>query len=308
MGNEAPKVVIITGPTAVGKSSLGHRLAKTLGGEILNADSMQVYRYLDIGTAKPGPEERREVPYHLIDIRDPDQSFQAADFRNLALEAISGLAARQKPIMVIGGTGLYLRVLQRGLFPCPEPKPEIRQRWADQAAGQGENFLWECLKERDPKAAGRIHFRDRVRLTRALEVLELTGRPLSEWQQWDQRPGDPGSFLWIGLREDRAKLYDRINRRSEAMIRQGFLEEVEGLLARGYGPELRPLNALGYRHLIKVVKGEWELGQAVELLKRDTRRYAKRQITWLSREPDLNWFFPEEFDTIREKIKIFLEG
>ncbi len=140
MGNEAPKVVIITGPTAVGKSSLGHRLAKTLGGEIINADSMQVYRRLDIGTAKPSPEERREVPYHLIDIRNPDQSFQAADFRNLALEAISGLAVRQKPIIVIGGTGLYLRVLQRGLFPCPEPKAEIRQKWVDQAAGREETF------------------------------------------------------------------------------------------------------------------------------------------------------------------------
>ncbi len=145
-------------------------------------------------------------------------------------------------------------------------------------------------------------------MIRALEVLELTGRRLSEWQQWDRRPEDPGFFFWIGLREDRPKLYERINRRADEMIRQGFLEEVEGLLAQGYGPELRPLNALGYRHLIKVVKGEWELGQALELLKRDTRRYAKRQFTWLSREPDLNWFFPEEFDTILEKAKIFLKG
>jgi tRNA dimethylallyltransferase len=302
------RVVIITGPTAVGKSSLGHRLAKSLGGEIINADSLQVYRYLDIGTAKPSLEERTEVPYHLIDIRDPDQSFQAADFRKLALEVLAGLTVRQKPIIVIGGTGLYLRVLQRGLFPCPEPKAEIRQKWADRAAGREETFLWECLKKRDPVAAGRIHFRDRVRLIRGLEVLELTGRPLSEWQQWDRRPEEPGSFLWIGLREDRARLYERINRRADEMIRQGFLEEVQGLLARGYGPELRPLNALGYRHLIKAVKGEWELDQALELLKRDTRRYAKRQITWLSGEPDLNWFLPEEFDTIRERIRKFLEG
>ena len=129
-------------------------------------------------------------------------------------------------------------------------------------------------------------------MIRALEVLELTGRPLSEWQQWDRKPRDPGAFLWIGLREDRAKLYDRINRRSDEMIRQGFLEEVEGLLARGYGPELHPLKALGYRHLIKVVQGEWELGQAVELLKRDTRRYAKRQITWLSRGARFELVFP----------------
>ena len=195
MANEPPKVIIITGPTAVGKSSLGHRLGKNLGGEIINADSMQVYRGLDIGTAKPGPEERAEVPYHLIDIREPDQSFQAADFRNLALEAISGLAARQKPIIVIGGTGLYLRVLQRGLSPCPEPKTEIRQKWADQAAGQGEKFLWERLREKDPTAAGRIHFRDRVRLIRALEVLELTGRPLRNGSGGTGNPRMPALFF-----------------------------------------------------------------------------------------------------------------
>jgi tRNA dimethylallyltransferase len=172
--NNEPLKIIITGPTAVGKSSLGHR-AKTLGGEILNADSMQVYRHLDIGTAKPGPAERTEVPYHLIDIRDPDQSFQAADFRNLALEAISGLAARQKPIIVIGGTGLYLRVLQRGLFPCPEPKAEIRQKWADQAAGR-ENFSGS-LKERDPTAAGESISGTGSVDPRPGELLELTAAP-----------------------------------------------------------------------------------------------------------------------------------
>lgn len=302
------KIVLITGPTAVGKTRIAHLLAGEFRGEIINADSMQVYRYLDIGTAKPSAAERAEVPYHLIDIRMPDEPFDVADFRDLAQQAIEGLVRGGRAVFVVGGTGLYLRVLQRGIFPCPKPDQEIRARWAQRASIEGIETLWRLLREKDPPAADRINPRDRVRLIRALEVLELTGRPLSQWQQWGRSGEGPYECLGIALNRERLRLYEGINRRTEAMIRQGFLEEVEGLLARGYGPELRPLNALGYRHLIKVVKGEWVLDQAVELLKRDTRRYAKRQITWLSREPDLNWFFPEEFDTIRARIKKFLEG
>jgi tRNA dimethylallyltransferase len=302
------KIVLITGPTAVGKTRIAHLLAGELGGEIINADSMQVYRYLDIGTAKPSAAEREEIPYHLIDIRLPDESFDVADFHDLARQTIAGLDQKGKAVFVVGGTGLYLRVLQRGIFPCPKPDPEIRARWTQRAEMEGNEALWQLLREKDPPAADRINARDRFRLIRALEVLELTGRPLSQWQQWGRSGEGPYECLGIALNRERLQLYEGINRRTEAMIRQGFLEEVEGLLARGYGPELRPLNALGYRHLIQVVKGEWGLGQALELLKRDTRRYAKRQFTWLSKEPDLNWFFPEEFDTIRERIKIFLEG
>ena len=308
MPEQPPRIIIITGPTAVGKSSLGHRLAKALDGEIINADSMQVYRYLDIGTAKPSLEEQAEVPYHLIDIRNPDQHFQAADFRNLALETMEALSARGKPILVIGGTGLYLRVLQRGLFPCPEPNPDIRRKWAEQAEKGGEDYLWAAVQERDPAAAARIHLRDRVRLIRALEVLELTGRPWSEWRQWDRCTPDAGLFLWIGLRRERAALYERINRRTEAMLERGFLAEVQGLLRQGYGPELHAMKSLGYRHLVRVINGAWDLHQAVELLKRDTRRYAKRQMTWLAKEPDLNWFLPEEFDNIKNLCVNFLKG
>lgn len=304
-GVEHPKVVIITGPTAAGKSRIGHRLAKELGGEIVNADSMQVYRYLDIGTAKPSVEERSEVPYHLIDIRFPDQSFHAADFRNLALEVIDGLSGAGKPIWVIGGTGLYLRVLQRGLFPCPKRDPAIRDRWERLAREEGLPLLWSLLEEKDPEAAVRIHPRDRVRIIRALEVLEMTGRPLSIWQQWGKSPGSPLRFLWIGLREDRAHLYERIDRRTDEMMRSGFLDEVRGLLDRGYGPDLPAMQSIGYRHLVRVLQGEWELARAVEWLKRDTRRYAKRQMTWLAKEPDLNWFLPDEFDMIRTSVSRF---
>ena len=301
------KVIIITGPTAVGKSGIGHRLAKQLGGEIINADSMQIYRYLDIGTAKPTPDERSEVPYHLIDIRDPDQSFNAADFRRQALEIIRGISGRGKAVLVVGGTGLYLRVLQRGLFPCPPAEGEIRRKWERQAEQRGVELLWRDLKEKDPAAAGRIHPRDRVRMIRALEVLELTGRPISAWQQWGTREEGPHKFLWIGLRMDRPRLYERINRRAEEMIRSGWLEEVIGLLDRGYGPELPSMKSLGYRHMTQFLFGEWKWDEAVEGLKRDTRRLAKRQITWLAREPDLNWFLPEEFDSIRTAVTHFLE-
>jgi tRNA dimethylallyltransferase len=304
-----PKIILVTGPTAVGKTRIAHLLAREFSGEIINADSLQVYRYLDIGTAKPSAAEREGIPYHLIDIRQPDESFDAADFYDLAQGVIEGLDRKGRVAFLVGGTGLYLRVLRRGLFPCPKPDPEIRARWTLMAEREGDEALWRVLREKDPTAADRLHPRDRVRLIRALEVLELTGRPLSQWQQWGRSTVDsPYDCLGIALRRERPGLYEAINRRTEIMIRQGFLQEVEGLLARGYGPELRPLKALGYRHLIKVVQGEWELDQALELLKRDTRRYAKRQLTWLSKEPDLNWFFPEEFDTIRERVKEFLEG
>lgn len=307
-----PKLVIITGPTGVGKSHMGHRLAREMGGEILNADSMQVYRQMDIGTAKPTLSEQREVPYHLIDIVDPDQPFDAAEFRIRAYAVIQTLHPRRVPILVIGGTGLYLRVLQRGIFSCPKPKAEIRQKWKKAASDNGPEFLWEEVRKNDSLAASRIHPRDTFRLIRALEVLELTGRPISEWRQWGEaggRAGEPDfEFLWIGLTLEREVLYRKINLRTEAMMNRGFLEEVQGLLEKGYTPELKSMQSLGYRHLVEVIKGIRELKEAVDLIKRDTRRYAKRQLTWLAKEDNLNWFSPEKFDNIKKEIQKFLNG
>ncbi len=301
-----PKLIFITGPTAAGKSGLGHRLARSMGGEILNADSMQVYRYLDIGTAKPTASEQKEVPYHLIDIVDPDQAFNASEFRVRAQSVIQKLHLCQVPILVIGGTGLYLRVLQRGIFPCPKPEAEIRLRWQQAARDQGPEFLWDAVRETDPKTANRIHPRDTFRLIRALEVLELTGSPISEWQQWGPENLSDFDILWIGLLLDREALYRRIDMRTEEMMTKGFLQEVQGLLEKGYSSELRSMLSLGYRHLTKVIKEDQDLGEAVGLLKRDTRRYAKRQMTWLKKEINLNWFSPDEFDTIKLKIDKFL--
>jgi len=304
---DRPKLVIITGPTAVGKSGVGHRLARELGGEIINADSMQVYRYMDIGTAKPTLSEQKEVPYHLIDIVDPDQAYDASEFRIRAQAVIQELHHRQIPTLVVGGTGLYLRALDRGLFNCPKPQTEFRQRWRKTAEVQGPDFLWESLKGRDPLAAGRIHPRDTFRLIRALEVLEMTGRPISEWQQWEQNRAPEFEILWVGLSIDRAILYRKINTRAEEMMALGFVEEVKRLLAMGYTSELKSMKSLGYRHLIGMLKGQWGLTEALDQIKKDTRHYAKRQLTWLAKEENLNWFSPEEFDSIHSNVTAFFE-
>ena len=302
-----PKLIFIAGPTAVGKSGLVHQLAREMGGEVLNADSMQVYRHMDIGTAKPTLREREEIPYHLIDIIDPDQPFDVSKFKIRAQTIIQKLHHRRVPILVTGGTGLYLRVLQRGIFACPPPKTEIRLRWKQAASDQGPEFLWTALKESDPKAASRIHPRDTFRLIRALEVLELTGRPISDWQQWGPETHPEFDILWIGLSLEREALYRKINLRTDEMMTKGFLAEVQGLLEKGYSPELKPMQSLGYRHLTRVLKGEQDLKEAVDLIKRDTRRYAKRQMTWLGKETNLNWFSPKEFATIHLKIRNFLD-
>lgn len=308
MNPNRPRLVIITGPTAVGKSGLGHLLAREVGGEIINADSMQVYRFMDIGTAKPTLEERREVPYHLIDIIDPDQPFDASEFRQRARVLIEDLHLRRVPIFVIGGTGLYLRVLQRGIFVCPKSNAEIREKWKTNSRVHGPEFLWETLHRQDPSAAKRIHPRDSFRLVRALEVLELTGRPISEWQQWERETDSDFETLWIGLTLERQVLYQKINQRAEKMVTQGFLEEVRGLLERGFSPDLKSMKSLGYRHLTGVIRRQTDLTEALDLLKRDTRRYAKRQLTWLNREVNLNWFSPDEFDRIHSKVIDFFHG
>jgi tRNA dimethylallyltransferase len=305
--SDRPKVVIITGPTAVGKSGLAHRLARQVNGEIINADSMQVYRLMDIGTAKPSLQERKEIPYHLIDIVDPDEPFDASLFRARAAAVIKDLHTRQLPILIVGGTGLYLRVLQKGIFFCPPSNPKIREGWREEASGRDPEFLWARLKEKDPLAAERIHPRDTLRVIRALEVFELTGQPISHWQQWDQGGDSDYSILWIGLSLDREVLYRKINNRVEEMIALGFLAEVQGLLKRGFSPELKSMKSLGYRHLVEVLHGQRPLEEALERLKRDTRRYAKRQMTWLGRETNLNWYSPEEFANIHRKVRTFFQ-
>jgi tRNA dimethylallyltransferase len=278
---------VILGPTAVGKTDVAIRLAERWGGEIISADSSAVYRGLDIGSAKPTPDEQRRVRFHLIDVADPSEVFTAARFRELALQAMTDIRARGKRVLIVGGTGLYLRVLLHGFSLAPPPAdPEVRARWKAEVERVGAPALHARLQQIDPLAAARIHPNDAVRITRAFEVYEMTGVPISQWQQ---RAAAELPAIKIGLTMPREHLYARIDRRVDTMIAQGMLREVQTLLQNGYNPEQPALKGLGYRHLIGYIQGRVSWDEAVRLWKRDTRRFAKRQMTWFRREPGVHW-------------------
>lgn len=278
---------VILGPTAVGKTDVAIRLAERWGGEIISADSSAVYRGLDIGSAKPTADEQRRVRFHLIDVADPSEVFTAARFRELALQAMADIQARGKRVLIVGGTGLYLRVLLHGFSLAPPPAdPEVRARWKAEVERVGAPALHARLQQIDPLAAARIHPNDVVRITRAFEVYEMTGVPISQWQQ---RAAAELPALKIGLTMPREQLYARIDQRVDKMIAQGVLEEVRTLLQNGYNPEQPALKGLGYRHLIGYIQERVSWDEAVRLWKRDTRRFAKRQMTWFRREPGVHW-------------------
>lgn len=278
-----PRVVAVVGPTASGKSALALDLARRLGAEILSADSVQVYRGLDVGTAKPTAEERAAVPHHLVDVVDLDQQFSVADFVRLARQAVEDIWARGRLPLVVGGTGLYVRALLEG-YTLPPAPPDPRLRTALEALPSEE--LLEEIARRDPATAASIDRRNRRRLVRALEIMRQTGRPLSQLRG----RSDPGlEALKIGLHRPRAALVERIDRRVEEMLRQGWLEEVRSLAEKGYGPHLRRLKALGYPELLDVVEGRRTLAEAVEAIKVSVRRYARRQMVWFRAEPGIRW-------------------
>jgi tRNA dimethylallyltransferase len=293
-----PRILIILGPTAVGKSETALTLAERLGGEIVNADSQQVYRYMDIGTGKPSLEERERIPHHLIDIVDPDEEFNAARFRELAAGAIARIHDRQRHAIVCGGTGLYLKALTRGLFEGPAQAPELRAAYEREISERGLGVLYQRLLSLDPSAASSIHPHDRQRTIRALEVFELTGKPLSYWQREHAFAERPYETLKIGLNRERGELYDLIDRRSDRMVEQGFLDEVRSLLARGYSLDLQPLRSVGYRQMGRVLRGEQELAPALDEMKQETRRLAKRQLTWFRGDPEVVWYHPDEGERI----------
>ncbi len=288
------QVLVIVGPTGVGKSAVALDLAERLDGEIIGADSVQVFRGMDIGSAKPTREERARVPHHLIDVADPDETFSAGRYAVLAAEAAEAIAGRGKRVLIVGGSGLYIRALLGGMAVGIESDPEVRRRIAERLAREGVEGIRTRLEAVDPGAANRIHPNDAYRLTRALEVFELTGRPLSEIQAhhgWSSRRFNP---FWIGLTEERAGLYARIERRCERMIEEGLLEEVRRLWEAGYGPDLQPLRALGYRQMGEVLQGEKTLEAALADMKRATRRYAKRQLTWFRANAEIAWHAPSQ--------------
>jgi tRNA dimethylallyltransferase len=301
-----PSLVIISGPTCVGKTDVAIALAEPLGGEIISADAMQVYRYMDIGTAKPTRQEQARVPHHLIDVVEPNELFSAALFKTMADAVIRDLHQKGRPIFVVGGTGLYIKALTRGLFPAQQQDGLIRKRLRGEAETLGLDALHQRLQEVDPAAAARIHPNDTYRIIRALEVHQVTGRPISHYQKVHGFLDFRYTILKIGLTPDRNILYDWINRRVDLMLASGLLEEVNWLLDQGYPSTLKSMRSIGYRHMTDYLRGRTPWDETVRLFKRDTRRYAKRQLTWFRADPEILWLEPGQIDIMRKKTDSFL--
>jgi len=285
-------LIIIVGPTAVGKSSLGVELALSLGGEIISGDSVQVYRGLNVGSAKLSTAERKGIPHHLVDILDPDEPFTVADFQRLAQNLINDIKARNKVPIIVGGTGLYIRsILDDFSFP-QEGAAEIKKKWLAFVREAGQAELYLRLKQCDPLSAQKLHPNDTARIIRALEVFELTGKPLSQQRAYGEKEyGDlDKTIIYLGLTAPREIIYERINNRCEYMVKYGIIEEVSAILNQGYSPSLKPLQSIGYRHTVQYLRGLTTREEMLRLLKRDTRRFAKRQLTWFRRDPRLKWY------------------
>lgn len=287
--NGRPLLVVITGPTAVGKTGVGIEVALALNGEVVSADSMMVYRGMDIGTAKPTFSEMRGVPHHLIDIVNPDEEFNVVRYQELATAAIENIQSRRRVPLLVGGTGLYLRaIIDHYRFPV-RCDPRLRQRLQQEAQLHGSGQLHERLAAVDPVTAARLHPNDQRRIIRALEVYHQTGKPFSQFQPPAGRRESKYRLAMFGLSMDRARLYQRIEERVDELIQAGLVEEVRGLLDRGHGPELVAMKGLGYKEVVAYLRGETTREEMVNILKRNTRRFAKRQLTWFRRDDRIRW-------------------
>jgi tRNA dimethylallyltransferase len=299
---DRPRVVILLGPTGAGKSRLAIELAEESGGEIIGADSMQVYRYMDIGTAKPTLDDQKRVQHHLIDLVTPDQPFHAALYRTLGRKTIDQLFWDKKPIWVVGGTGLYIKTLTQGLFSSPKIDPHVRESLKQEAKEKGAEALYERLKKVDSKTAFHLHPNDLFRIIRALEVFDSTGVPISFYRGQHHFGERPYMTFKIGLEMNRDTLYRRIEERADRMLEKGLLKEVERLIEMGYGGELKPMQSLGYKQMVQFLFKEIGWDEAVKQMKRDTRHYAKRQWTWFKADPEIHWW-----DESMDRRKMFLE-
>ena len=301
-------VVIINSPTATGKTKLAVELALDFRGEIINADSLQVYRYLDIGTAKPTLQQRQAVKHHLIDILDPDEEYNAALFARQAREVIADLEKLKKPVFVVGGTGLYIKALLKGIIATPPVDEQIRNHYRSLRESQGKAYLYDLLKSRDPAAAEKINPNDSVRVIRALEVLDQTGESITVKQQEHSFADSPFASYKVGLSVDREDLKRRIIARTERMIDEGLLGEVEKILDMGYSENLKPLQSLGYKQMIGFIRRRYRWDEAIELIKRDTWQYAKRQMTWFGADKEIHWFDSDAVEDIIRNVKKFLKN
>jgi tRNA dimethylallyltransferase len=302
-----PRVIVICGPTALGKTSAAIQLAEIFSGEIVGADSMQIYKHMDIGTAKPTAEEQARVKHHMIDIIHPDEQFDARQYAAMARDTIEKLYHRNKISFVAGGTGFYIKALLNGLFNVEPAGENIRSALKEEAEIRGPAVLYARLCRQDPDAAKKIHPNDTYRMIRALEVRASTGKTLSEFHKAHDFKDRPFVVLKIGLHIRREMLYDRINKRVEVMIDKGLVDEVKGLLAMGCSPRSKSMQSIGYRHMVDFIKGDRSWEETIRTLKRDTRRYAKRQLTWFRADPDVIWKSPDALQDIEALIHKFLQ-
>lgn len=292
-------VVVIVGPTAVGKSRVAVEVAKAFETEVLTADSRQVYRGMDIGTDKPVLEERQGIPHRLIDLVNPDEPFNTGLYRSQAVEEIDRLYRESRLPLVVGGTGLYVRTLLKGLCAAPSADPTLREALRQEMQEQGADGLYAKLVAIDPVTAARLHPRDESKVLRALEVYQLSGRRMSEFQQEHGFAERPFSALIIGLNRDRELLYRRIEERIDWQLAHGLIEETTQLLAQGYQRDSAAMKGLGYRQVAEHLAGEYDLVEMVRRFKRDTRHFSKRQMTWFRKEPGIQWLTIEASESVQ---------
>lgn len=288
-------LICIAGPTASGKTGLAVALAQALNGEVVSCDSMQIYRGMDVGTAKPTPEEMQGVPHHLLDVADPGEDFSVGRYVRLATEAITDIHSRGRTAIVAGGTGLYLDSLVKGEEFAPPSREGERKFLEDAAEQKGIEYVYDMLMEADPETAERLHLSDRKRIIRAMEVFLITGLPLS-WHIAQSRQRPPRYRpAWLGLNfRDRAKLYARIDARVDQMLAQGLEQEVQRLLNAGVDPQTTAMQAIGYKELASALRGECTVEEAASRIKQASRNYAKRQLTWFRRNDKIRWIYPDE--------------
>ena len=302
------KLILIVGPTAVGKTDISIKIAEKFGGEIISADSMQIYKGMDIGTAKIKDEEMRGIPHHMIDIVEPDEDFSVSDFKEKAYKYIEEIAERGNIPIAAGGTGFYVNSLVYNLnFADSGSDEEVREKYSSLAEEKGNEYIMEILRKIDPESADRININDRKRIVRAIEVYEVSGRKMSETYKDFRKENEDFHLIMIGLNRDRQKLYDRINRRVDIMLEEGLVDEVRSLLERGYDKNLTSMKAIGYKEVAEYIEDSISYDEMTEILKRNSRRFAKRQLTWFRRDKRIKWFNYDDYSSENEAFEEIID-